>query len=171
MTSTLEDVAWRSERPLPTWAKRATVGLLFLLVVAGAIGVFGVHARTVRSSGTAGFHLEVTYPRTARAGLDVPWRITVTRDRPLPEQLTLAVSGDYFRMFESQGFYPEADSETRDGSYVYFTFTTAPGSDKFVWDSDTYVQPSAQLGKSATVRVIADGDVVAQTSFRTWLVP
>lgn len=147
------------------------VALLFVLVVAGAFGVFGVHAHTKTTTGTDGYRLKVTYPQTARAGLDIPWRITVTRDDTLPDQLTLAISADYFRMLETQRYYPEADSESRDGTFVYWTFTTAPGSQKFVWDADVYIQPSAQIGKDAAVQLIADGKVVAHTKFRTWLVP
>ena len=45
-----------------------------------------------------------------RAGLDVPLRIRVHRDRPIDDHLTLAVIAEYFRLFETQGTYPDPDS-------------------------------------------------------------
>lgn len=135
----------------------------------GAVGVFGVHSRTVDAASN-GYTLQVTYPQTARAGLDVAWRAHVHHAGGFPGGLTLAVSTDYFRMFETQGFYPDADSSTNDGRFVYFTFTKPPGDD-FLLDYDAYIQPGSQIGKSATVKVIIHGTTVVQASLHTWLVP
>jgi hypothetical protein len=145
------------------------VVLLTGLVVAGALGVFGVHSSTVRTSSN-GYDLSVTYPKVARAGLDVPWRAHVHNDAGLPDQFTIAISSDYFRMFETQGFYPTADSMSNDGRFVSFHFVGAQGAD-FVLEYDAYIQPASQVGKSATVELIVDGQVVAQASIKTWLVP
>jgi hypothetical protein len=135
----------------------------------GAVGLFGVHSRTVRTTSN-GWTLAVTYPQAARAGLDVPWRARVSHSGGLPSKITLAVSTDYFRMFETQGFFPDPDTVTNDGRFVYFTFDT-PAGDDFLVDYDAYIQPGSQLGKSATVKVIVSGQEVAHTSLRTWLVP
>jgi hypothetical protein len=117
--------------------------------------------------------VEVVYdrrPRTARAGLDVPFTVRVQHTGGLPSSITLAVSTDYFRMFETQGFYPDADSATNDGRFVNLTFTT-PSGDDFVLDFDAYIQPGAQRGKSATVELIVRGSTVATVRLHTWLVP
>ncbi len=149
--------------------QRTGVVVLFVLVVAAAFGVFGVHSRTTSTHG-GGYGLSVTYPQTARAGLDVPWRAHVHRAGGFDSAITLAVSTDYWRMFETQGFFPDADSATNDGHFVYFTFQKPQGTD-FVLDYDAYIQPAAQLGKSATVKLIVHGRVVAETTLHTWLVP
>ena len=73
-------------------------------------------------------------------------------------------------MFETQGFFPDPDSATNDGSFVYLTFTK-PRGDDFVLDYDAYIQPAAQVGKSAVVKLLLEDTVVARTDLRTWLVP
>jgi hypothetical protein len=140
-----------------------------VIVLLGATGALGVRTHTVRATG-AGYTLTVTYPQTARAGLDIAWRARVHHEGGFGGKVTLAVSTDYFRMFETQGFYPDADSSTNDGRFVYFTFVAPPGND-FLVDYDAYIQPSSQLGKSATVQVIVDKQVAVQAHLRTWLLP
>jgi hypothetical protein len=167
--SMLRDVRTAQESPPKRWPQRIGTVLLFLVVVAGATGLFGVHSRTVRTTG-AGWGLSVTYPQAARAGLDVPWRVRVHHAGGFPPKIVIAVTTDYFRMFETQGFFPDADSVTNNGRFVLFTFTTPPG-DELLIDYDAYIQPAAQLGKSATVELIVGGEVKARTSLHTWLVP
>jgi YetF C-terminal domain len=92
--------------------------LLLVVVVAGAIGVFGVHSSTV-SARANGYLLSVTYARAARPGLDIPFTVRAQHTGSFPSSITLAVSTDYFRMFETQGFYPDADSATNDGPLTH----------------------------------------------------
>jgi hypothetical protein len=166
----LDDVRPASAGPAPRWASRIGLTILFVVVVLGAFGVLGVHSRTTSQSSN-GYTLSVTYARVARAGLDVPWRVRVHRDGGVNSDLSLAVSTDYFRMFETQGFYPTPDSSTNDGDYVYLQFTKLrPGRD-FLLEYDAYIQPASQIGKSGTVRLLVGGREVARTSFHTWLVP
>ena len=167
--STLDDVAHRPERGAALVVRRCVIGVLFLLVVAGAVGVFGVHSRSATTS-SGGYRLRVTYPQTARAGLDVPWRTEIDKPGGFNSNITIAVSSDYFRMFETQGFFPNADSMTNDGQFVYFSFDK-PSGDRFVLEYDAYIQPASQIGKTATVELIVGGSVVAHTKIRTWLVP
>jgi hypothetical protein len=86
------------------------------------------------------------------------------------KELTLAVTGDYFDLFETQGFHPEPTESTRDGSTLYLTFT-APESDTFVVAYDAYIQPSAQRGASATVAVVDGTTPLVQVRYRTRLLP
>lgn len=167
--STTADVRPPQQGPPPQWGRRTVTAVLVVIVLLGAAGVFGVHSRTVHASG-GGYRLTVTYPQTARAGLDVPWRARVHHDGGLPAQIVLAVSQPYFRIFETQGFYPDADQVRADTHFVYFTFDTTGGED-FVLDYDAYIQPGSQVGKSATVRLIVNGRTVVEVSLRTWLVP
>lgn len=164
--STLRDV--RRDAYVGRWARRAGLTVLLLIVVAAAFGVFGVHSRTTTKR-AGGYSLTVTYPQVARAGLDVPWRVHVSYPSA-PKAITIAVSSDYFRMFETQGFYPNPDSQTNDGHFVGFTFQSPP-SDGMELEYDAYIQPAAQIGKSATIKVLVNGSVVVATKIRTWLVP
>jgi len=166
----LADLRPASAGPHPHWGRRAGVGALFVIVLLAALGGLGVHSRTVTHTSN-GYTLSVTYPQVARAGLDTPWRARVHRAGGVDSDLTLAVSADYFRMFETQGFYPNPDSSTNDGDYVYMRFTgLQPGRD-FVLDYDAYIQPASQIGKYGTVRLFIKGHQVASASFHTWLVP
>ena len=118
--ATIDDVLSAGEGPPPAWGRRLATAVLLVVVVLGAMGVFGVHSRTVTTT-SHGYTLSVTYPQTARAGLDVPWRARVHHSGGFPNQIILAVSTDYFRMFETQGFYPDADSadQRRDLRLLY----------------------------------------------------
>jgi hypothetical protein len=168
--STLRDVRMPAVGPVRAWPRRAGQLLLLVIVLLGAFGWLGVHSRTT-SSAANGYTLTVTYPQVARSGLDVPFRVVLHRDiGVLPSDVKLAISEDYFRIFETQGFYPEPDSSTNDGTFVYFTFKSPPAA-TFMFEYDAYVQPASQLGKDATIRAIADGRQVAQVSIHTWLAP
>jgi hypothetical protein len=169
-SSMLEDVRPASAGPAPRWASRIGLTVLFAVVLLGAFGVFGVHSRTASHSSN-GYTLTITYPQVARAGLDVPWRARVHRDGGVNSDITLAVSSDYFRMFETQGFYPNPDSSTNDGTYVYLRFTNLVQGRDFLLEYDAYIQPGSQIGKSGTVLLLVGGHEVARTSFHTWLVP
>jgi hypothetical protein len=164
--STLRDV--RRDPHAGRWWRRGGLALLLVIVVIGATGWLGVHSRTTtRHDG--GYALRVTYPQVARAGLDTPFRVHVTYPSP-PKSITIAITSDYFRMFETQGFYPDPDTQKNDGRFVQFQFN-GPPAHALELEYDAYVQPAAQLGKSATVQVIVNGAVVVQTKIRTWLVP
>jgi hypothetical protein len=166
----LADVRTGPGRRLPQWGRRAGLVLLLAVVVLGAAGFLGVRSRTAKAQG-GGYTLTVTYPHTARAGLDVPWQARVHRAGGVDSDVTLAITSSYFHMFETQGFYPDADTATNDGRFVYMTFTKPPAGQDFVLDYDAYIQPSSQVGKSAVIKLIVHGTEVAHTSIHTWLVP
>jgi hypothetical protein len=167
--STLADVRRAADGPVPRWGRRLGIVVLLVVVLAGALGFLGVRTRTVHATAN-GYTLSVTYPQIARAGLDIAWRAHVHHAGGFSGDITIAVSTDYFRMFETQGFYPDADSSTNDGHFVYFNFTKPPGDD-FLVDYDAYIQPSSQLGKPATVKLLIGNKLKVQTSLHTWLVP
>ena len=154
-----------------TWVRRAALALLALVVAVGLSSYLGVHTGTASAEHDQ-WGLTLKYPQVARPGLDVRWQATVTHPGGLGKEVTLAISGDYFNIFETQGFHPEPADETRDGRLLYLTFTAPPG-DTFVVDFDTYVQPSSQAGRSATLAVVDTKTLVALTSvdFRTRVLP
>lgn len=155
--------------PVAMWARRAMLTAMALVVAADLFSLLGVHTSSV-SAEDNGYAVTLDYPSVARAGLDTPWQATVTHPGGFGKQLTLAVTGSYFNIFETQGFHPNPSDETRDGQTLYLTFTAPPG-DTFVVDFDTYVQPASQQGRSATLTVIDGGVRQVSVDFHTRLMP
>jgi hypothetical protein len=152
------------------WASWITVGLLVLLLCAAGAGLLGVHTRQASAS-AGGYTLTVTYAGIARAGLDVPMRVQVDSDHPWGEHITLSISREYFTIFETQGFFPDADSSTGNGQDVVFSFNPPADGQPFVLDYDAYIQPSAQLGASARISVLDGETAVVSADIRTFLFP
>lgn len=169
-SSTLSDVrpVHRGPRPL-TW-RRTGSGLLVLFVLAGLFGLLGDRSGVVEGAAADGHHLRLAYAETSRPGADVPFEIRVTRAEGLDPEITLALSGDYLDMYETQGWYPESTEQTRDGAWVYLTFATE-GQPVMVIDFDAYIQPDALLPRSGELALVVDGEPVDPLSFRTFLFP
>lgn len=150
--------------------RRVAIVMLWLVVIAGAVGLLGVHSRTVAASG-GGMHASLTYAGIARAGWDVPWHLEITKEGGFGDGIvTVAVSQSFFDIYETQGFHPSPASETSDGRYVYLEFAPPPG-DTLVVDYDAYIQPTAQLGRHSDVKVITDGQERLSLTWRTFLLP
>jgi hypothetical protein len=81
------------------------MGVLALLVLAGLCSLLGVHTTTATATAN-GWTLTLNYPRVARAGLDVQWQATVSHPGGFGNDITLAITGDYFNIYETQGFHP-----------------------------------------------------------------
>lgn len=168
--STLTGFETRSQERVAAWGRRAVLTLLLAIVVAGASGLLGVWTSTGSAVGD-GYALSVKYASIARAGLDVPWQVTVTREGGFDKTITLAVTGDYFDIYETQGFTPEPSAMVRDAETLFLTFD-APEGDTFTVDYDAYIQPSSQRGASATVALVdADLEPIASVDIDTLLLP
>ena len=151
------------------WVGRVFLAVPTCFVAAGLLGVLGVHTSSADTR-AEGYEVSVDYPRTARAGFDVTWRATITHDGGFSGPVQLAVTADYFDIYETQGFFPEPDSQTRDADTLYLTFAAPPG-DTLVVSYDAYIQPSSQIGRDATLAVRENGRDVAAVNFSTWLAP
>ncbi|MGD9991386.1 hypothetical protein [Pseudonocardia sp.] len=166
--STLSDVR-DSAAPRRAGMRIVAVALLVVVVLAGLAGLLGV--RSTSSVTTDGpWSVSVEYAWVARAGLDVPWTVTVHREGGFPGPVTVAVTAEYFDIYESQGLDPEPASQTADATHLYWTFDPPPGEDLTI-DFDAYVQPSSQLGGSGEVFVLDAGAPRATVSFSTFLLP
>jgi hypothetical protein len=165
--STLRDLTSSGRGSL--WLGRAARAAIVLVIALGAVGLLGLH--TSSESTTSGrYRLTVDYPRIARAGLDTLWQVTVVREGGFDHDITLAVSAEYFAMYESQRFFPEPTAETRDANTLYLTFSKPPG-DTLIVGYDAYIQPSSQRGSSATVSVLEAGVPAASVHITTTLLP
>lgn len=167
--STLADIETRSEGRVALWTRRGFLTLLLVFVLAGLGGFLGVRTAT-ETDEADGFELSLRHATIARAGDDVPWVATVTRAGGFGKDVTLAVTGDYFDIYETQGFTPDPSEATRDAGTLYLTFAAPPG-DTFVVSYDAYIQPSSQIGRDGTLSVLQDGSTVASVDFDTTLLP
>ena len=168
--STLEGMETRRQDVAGAWWRRVFMCLLAGVVAAGLAGLLGVRDATAESAAD-GWSLRVQYAATARAGLDVPFTVTVRHDGGFGQQVTLALTGDYLDIYETQGFHPEPSGEMRDGHTLYLTFDAPPEGDTLTVTYDAYIQPAAQAGRSATVAVWVDQHQVAPVDLRTRLLP
>src|SRR3954453_3010996 len=166
---TIENLETRAQGAAAIWSRRGFLVLLLVFVLAGAAGLLGVRTATDSAAGD-GWTLELDHATTARAGLDVPWQVPVTPPGGFGKDLTLAVTGDYFDIFETQGFHPDPSDSTRNGDTLYLTFAAPPG-DTFVVAYDAYIQPASQVGRGGSVSVMTDGRRVATVDFETTLLP
>lgn len=177
-TRTAEGSTWQADQGVPLdenshsralWARRVTVAVMAVTVATALTGLLGVHTSTATAS-RDGYSMSLRYPAVARAGLDIEWQVTVRHPGGFGKQLTLAVTGDYFDIFETQGFHPNPSDETRDGNTLYLTFEAPPG-DTFVVYYDAYIQPASQQGKSARVALLEQGRPAVWIDYRTRLAP
>jgi hypothetical protein len=168
--STLAGVRDAAGHGWKRWARGGVVALLAVVVAAGVTGWLGVRSATATDSGS-GYRLSVEYPLVARAGLDVPWRITVESAAGFDGQVTVAVTSDWFELFESQGFSPAPASESSDATMTYLVLEPPPAGEILTLDFDAYVQPAAQTGAEAQVELHVDGQRVAAVDYRTWVLP
>ena len=145
-----------ASHPAAMWVRRTALTVMTLVVAADLTGLLGVHTSETTAS-RDGYTLTLRYPGVARAGLDTPWQVEVTHPGGFGQQLTLAVTGDYFDIFET-------------GHDLYLTFTAPPG-DTFVVDFDAYIQPASQQGRSATVALVKGTTPLVWVSYRTRLLP
>jgi hypothetical protein len=111
------------------WLRRAFLGLLAVIVVIGALDLLGVKSRTVTATSADGsVTLSVHYPHIARAGLDVPFDITVERDGGFTGDVTITLSNDYLALFDRSGIDPEPTSSTATDKAVVWRIALFPGS-------------------------------------------
>jgi hypothetical protein len=153
-----------------SWSRRAILTLVLVVVVAGALGFLGVRTGDATSSEST-WSLRLHYATVARAGLDVPWQVTVTHAGGFDGPVKLAITGRYLDIYETQGFHPEPSDESRDGSTLYLSFQPPDSGDTMVVAYDAYIQPASQQGRAGTVSVVDQGQRLATVAFRTRLLP
>jgi len=149
--------------------RRIILVVLTLVVLAGAAGYLGVKTGTV-SAEADGYAMKLEYATIARAGLDVPFDVTLTHAGGFDGDIVLAMTADYFDIFEHQGLSPAPDTESSEGAMVYLTFPP-PQGDEFRMGYDIYIQGSSQIGASGEVWLVVDDEPVLRLSFTTVLAP
>jgi hypothetical protein len=154
------------------WLRRIFIVLLAVVVALGLVGLLGVRSRTVTAQSSDGqVELSVRYAQVARAGLDVPFRITVRRQGGFTGNVTLAASSSYLDLFDRNAVDPQPSSATSTEDELIWKFDPPPG-DTLEVSLDMQVQGGRHWGRSGHVTVLDDsGQPVVSVSFKTWLVP
>jgi hypothetical protein len=154
------------------WVRRAFLSLLALVVVLALFGVFGVHSRTVAaSSSDGGMKIEVHYAQVARAGLAVPFSVTVTRSDGFSGDVSIGVSSSYLDLFDRNSVDPEPAGGRSNAHTTTWRFDEPHGT-TFVMTIDMQVQAGQHFGRDGFVTVVDHGDgAVARATFKTWLAP
>jgi hypothetical protein len=148
------------------------MSLLALVVLAGLLHLLGVKSRTVDATSPDGaITLSVHYAQIARAGLDVPFRITVERPGGFDQDVAVAVSGEYLDLFDRSSIEPQPSSATATAADVIWRFDP-PAGDTLEISVDMQVQGGRHWGRTGTVAVLDDGgSALVHVDFKTWLAP
>lgn len=168
--STLGGLEDRRLDRLGLWFGRLFLGVLVVVLAGGLSGWLGVRSAT-EAAEKDGWALRFDHASVARAGLDVPWRVTVRHAGGFGTTVTLSLTGDALGLYETQAFHPEPSAEWRDGSRLYLQFDAPPDGDTMVVTYDAYIQPAAQQGGGGTLAVVQDGLPVVSVPFHTRLLP
>lgn len=152
------------------WLRRLAVGLLVLIVLAGAAGVLGPRTADTSASG-GGYDLEVEYPRVTRAGQPAPLHFSITREGGFDEPVQVALCDEFFDNVDFQSWYPTPSAETGDPESLVYEFDP-PREDTLEVSLDARTAPG-QFGGAEKCRIeVLDKDVpVTSVTFTTWRMP
>ena len=117
-----------------------------------------------------GYELRVTYPQMTRAGLGVPFAVTVIHPGGFEGPVTLEMDLRYLDLFDENGTNPAPDQSTSAGDRLVLEFAR-PEGDVFEMRLDTRTGPNVQWGRRGTTTLIVGGTAVASVSYRTWVMP
>ena len=149
--------------------RRVFIVLLFVFLGLGLAGVLGVRTGVVTASGE-GYELEVEFATVTRPGLATPWSTTIRHPGGFDGPIKIAVSSEYFDMFDENGLDPDPDGATADGEFVYWEFQP-PDGDEFEVSFDARIEPARQWGTDGISRLMDGERVIAEAQYRTWVLP
>ena len=151
--------------------RRLFVLCLTTFLVLGLAGVFGVKTTTVSDTG-GGYELEVTYAKSARPGLAVPWSVEVRHEGGFDDNVIVSTTSSYFDLIDENGFDPDPESSWSSGDDIVWEFKQ-PVGDTLTIGLDARIGPSVQTlwPPKATTSVLVDGEPVVSVTYRTRVWP
>jgi hypothetical protein len=152
--------------------RRGALAVLGLVLIAGLLGLFGVHTREVSAQGLDGYELTVRYADRARPGLAAPWSVEVRRAEGFDTSFTIATTAAYFDLFDENGLDPEPASATVDGEMLLWEFEPPEGQ-VLELSFDARIEPAVQSlwPPEAVTRLIVEGETIAEVRYRTRVFP
>ena len=154
-----------------TSSRRLRVGayvVLVLLVLAGLVGLFGVRSSTVEGS-DGPLTVSVEHAGVARAGLAVPFTVTVQRSGGFDGPVEVRVSSDYMSRIDEHGLDPEPDSVASDGEWLTWRWDEVEGDTHEV-DFDGRIEPGIHWRFGGSVQVRTASELV-HVDIDTWIAP
>jgi hypothetical protein len=152
------------------WIRRGVISIVALIVIAGALGLLGVRSGHA-SQTTNGIRVDLTYPRVARPGLAVPFRVGISGLDPTTTHVVVVeLSSSYADSFDFNNLTPEPESIARDRETITYEFV-AEQSAELELAFDTRVEPAVQSARSADLTVSVDNQPVADLAFTTLIAP
>ncbi len=149
--------------------RRAAIGVLAAIVLAGALGFFGIRTRTATAVAN-GYSLRLDYPWTERAGEPIHWVLTLHREGGFSGPVSIGITQTYLDLLDLNAINPEPSSSRNGGDAVVWTFAP-PDGDVLRVQIDAFVQLNAHLGADADVFVLQDGARAVNVDYRTWVAP
>jgi hypothetical protein len=152
------------------WIRRVVIAIVAVIVIVGAFGLLGVRKGHL-SQTTGSIRVDVTYPRVARPGLAVPFRMSVTGlDPATTHVIEVELSSGYADSFDFNNLTPDPESVARDREVITYEFLVED-SDELEMAFDTRVEPAVQSRRTADLSVTVDDRPVADLTFTTLIAP
>jgi hypothetical protein len=155
--------------------RRAFLSLMAALVVAAVFGFVGLREASTQSrDGRDGYSLSVRYPRVIRPGQAGGFQVQVTRAGGFGDidHVRVRVTAAYLDLFEQDGFDPQPETATTDGTWLDQTFLAPQDTNQLSLSFNARLNPGGARGKRGTAEVLGEnGEVLASASWSTTVVP
>lgn len=149
--------------------RRLGVSAFALFLGLGLSSRLGPLERSIAAS-EQGYSLSVSFPAVTRPGLAASWSLEVEHSGGWSEPVVLAVTRDYFDIFDIDTMIPSPSATRVDGDRVILEFDP-PEGDSLTVQLDGRVEPGIQASPEATTAIQTAVGAVAEVRYRTWLVP
>ena len=165
--------------------RRCVLAIIVAVIGIGATGFLGVRSATERRTGTGGMGIELVYPRVARPGLAVPWRLLLVAPDGFAGDIGITLSSSYVEAFDHNAVSPDPSSIERDDTEVTYVFdapvtveATEPEtagdltpSGRFEMALDMSVEPGVQWKRTSVVTVTIGATLIDRFEITTWVLP
>ncbi len=166
-------------------ARRCVLAIVVAVIGIGATGFLGVRSATERRTGSGDIGIELVYPRVARPGLAVPWRLLLVAPHGFAGDIGITLSSGYVEAFDQNAVSPDPSSIERDDTEVTYVFdapvtveATEPEmasdltpSDRFEMALDMRVEPGVQWKRTSVVTVTIGAALIDRFKITTWVLP
>ena len=150
--------------------RRLVLLLILAFLILGALNFFGVRMGKVQASKDP-YQLQVSFPRTGRPGVGVPFQIQVQRQGGFKDPITITMSNDYLDILDVRSIQPEPSQTTSTDKTLIWQFNPPPG-DTLSVSLNAEFEPDEHPGRHpGTVSVLEGDKAAAQVQFTTWEAP
>jgi hypothetical protein len=145
------------------------LAVVALIVLSGAVGLFGVRTRTVTASG-GGYTMSLEYPATDRSAQPAHLVLSVQRAGGFSGPVQIGITQSYLDLLDLNAIEPEPSASKNVGGFVVWTFGPPEGDVMRVL-LDANIQLDAHFGARAQVAVFDHGYPAVHVNYRTWVAP